>query len=493
MEQSHYQRALEQFAAQDWGCALQSLNQAIAETPEAAAYYQRGKLRIKLQDFSGAVADYTIAIQLQPTAEAFLSRGVVQLSLDQPEAALADAYQALQLRDSWAAVSQLLGSTYRRLNRWNEAIAAYKQAAQQYLSQSDKEKAQFCISQIEQLQQMQQQASLLSVSGSSSATISSPDAFVQQVGLKLEQGQYRSALEDLNWLLNLYPRYAPALCQRGKVQAKLGNAAAAVQDLAQALQLEPDNREIRLERAIVRLILGDARGAVTDFSELLSQKNDDAQLYLQRGRAYRQLRQFEQAFKDYSNAIAIQPQNAELYSARAEVHQETSNLEEAIADYQHAMMLWFNQGNWSEHQQVQLKVSFLQTDLKQQAARKVICAPIKHRLPGGSPLIEVVFNEKYTFDMIVDTGASITMITSRMAQALQTNPTAYKWFMMADGHQVEYPVGWVQSIAVQRAERRFIEVAIGDREAVGLLGQDFLSYYDIRILAHEIEFHLRSD
>ncbi len=53
---------------------------------------------------------------------------------------------------------------------------------------------------------------------------------------------------------------------------------------------------------------------------------------------------------------------------------------------------------------------------------------------------------------------------------------------------VAFGLGWVQSLAVQTAIVRNIQIGIGDRANEGLLGQDFLARFDVRILETEVEF-----
>ncbi|MEG4203805.1 hypothetical protein QUA20_07730 [Microcoleus sp. Pol7_A1] len=55
-----------------------------------------------------------------------------------------------------------------------------------------------------------------------------------------------------------------------------------------------------------------------------------------------------------------------------------------------------------------------------------------------------------------------------------------------------FGLGWVQSLAVQTSIVRNIQIGIGDRRAnEGLLGQDFLARFDVRILETEVEFRNR--
>ncbi|MEG4405174.1 tetratricopeptide repeat protein [Microcoleus sp. MON2_D5] len=285
----------------------------------------------------------------------------------------------------------------------------------------------------------------------------------------------------------MQPDRAEAFCQRAQVHAKLGNPASAVEDIARALQLEPDNREFRLARGIVRLSAGDGAGAIADFTHLMQFEGDRTRLFLHRGHGYRLLGDLEKAFKDYSNAIAMCDRDAEAFASRAGVAEASGDIEGAIADFQQAAALWLNQGNWQAHQQAIAQA-------KKAAEASIIRVPIKYRW-GGVPIVEVVLNNgcAFTFDLLLDTGASRTLITKQMAELLKIVPSGTCQSMIADGSVVTFDLGWVQSLAVQTAVVCNIQIAIGDnRITYGLLGQDFIARYNVRILENQVEFHTRS-
>lgn len=316
--------------------------------------------------------------------------------------------------------------------------------------------------------------------------LSSPLFFEEARG-KVDRGEYSAALSDLDLVLQMQPDRAEAFCQRAKVHAKLGNPASAVEDIARALQLEPENREFRLARAIVRLSVGDGAGAIADFTHLMQFEGDRACLFLQRGDGYFLVGDLDNAFKDYSNAIAMCDRDAEAFASRAKVQQALGDLEGAIADFQQAAALWLNQGNWEAHQQAIDRANSLTA-----ADAKIIRVPIKYRY-RGVPVVEVVFNNgcALTFDLLLDTGASMTLITQRMADALKIVPSGSCQSIIADGSLVKFDLGWVQSLAVQTAVVCNIQIAIGDRANEGLLGQNFLARFDVRILENQVEFHTR--
>jgi predicted aspartyl protease len=120
-------------------------------------------------------------------------------------------------------------------------------------------------------------------------------------------------------------------------------------------------------------------------------------------------------------------------------------------------------------------------------------APIKRRI-GGTPIIDVTFNGKQRFEMIVDTGASGTVITQRMAQLLGVIVVGKAKANTASAQSVEFPIGYVDTIEAGGVKVKKVAVAIAGEELQnGLLGHDFFGNYDITIKSNVVEFRPRSD
>ncbi|MEL6162650.1 MAG: retropepsin-like aspartic protease [Cyanobacteria bacterium J06641_2] len=120
-------------------------------------------------------------------------------------------------------------------------------------------------------------------------------------------------------------------------------------------------------------------------------------------------------------------------------------------------------------------------------------APIKRRI-GGTPIIDVTFNGKQRFEMIVDTGASGTVITQRMARLLNVTTVGKAKANTASALGVEFPIGYVDSIEAGGVKIKKVPVAIaGSGLQNGLLGHDFFGNYDITIKSDVVEFRPRSN
>ncbi|MBD2453744.1 retroviral-like aspartic protease family protein [Nostoc sp. FACHB-87] len=124
--------------------------------------------------------------------------------------------------------------------------------------------------------------------------------------------------------------------------------------------------------------------------------------------------------------------------------------------------------------------------------KNVFVAPIKRRV-GGTPIVEVTFNGQQKFDMIVDTGASGTVITQEMANVLGIIPVGKAKANTASSRAVEFPVGYVDSMAVSGVRVNRVPVAIAGTDLeTGLLGHDFFGNYDVTIKRNVVEFRPQS-
>lgn len=115
-----------------------------------------------------------------------------------------------------------------------------------------------------------------------------------------------------------------------------------------------------------------------------------------------------------------------------------------------------------------------------------------HRRIASTPVIKVVLNNQYPVEMIVDTGASGSVIPRSVAARLGVKPVGVVKVNTASAKNVRFPVGILQSIEVGGAVLHNVPVAIAGPELpVGLLGHDFFGQYDVTIKQDVVEFRVR--
>lgn len=133
-----------------------------------------------------------------------------------------------------------------------------------------------------------------------------------------------------------------------------------------------------------------------------------------------------------------------------------------------------------------------QQGLEYNKQEAVFTVPIKRRV-GGTPVIEVNFNGNRQFEMIVDTGASGTVITQKMAKSLGVKAVGKAQANTASAKAIEFPVGYVDSMEAAGVQVNQVAVAIGGKELeVGLLGHDFFGNYDLTIKRNVVELRPQS-
>jgi predicted aspartyl protease len=114
--------------------------------------------------------------------------------------------------------------------------------------------------------------------------------------------------------------------------------------------------------------------------------------------------------------------------------------------------------------------------------------PIKGRR-NGTPIIEVSFNNQRKFEMLFDTGATITLIPESIALSLQLKPQGSTIVTVADGAAIVVSKTLLKSMEIDgRVKRNMSVVVAPPAMEEGLLGQDFYEGYEILIKQNIIEF-----
>ncbi len=129
-------------------------------------------------------------------------------------------------------------------------------------------------------------------------------------------------------------------------------------------------------------------------------------------------------------------------------------------------------------------------DTKSDAKSGVFLVKIKRR-EANIPVIEVTFNGTQTFEMMVDSGASRTVITPAMATALGVVPQGTVQAKTPNG-VATFSLGSLTSIEAGGLAIKNVVVPISPALEIGLLGHDFFGNKDVTIKQDLIEFRSRS-
>jgi predicted aspartyl protease len=116
------------------------------------------------------------------------------------------------------------------------------------------------------------------------------------------------------------------------------------------------------------------------------------------------------------------------------------------------------------------------------AAKNAVIIPVT--LSGGSILVPVTFNGTVSANLLLDTGASMTMISRRLASNLAL-PAIASGLISGIGGTINAQIARVDSIKVGDAEVGGMAVSIHDLPRFprfeGLLGMDFLGRFHVSV------------
>lgn len=122
--------------------------------------------------------------------------------------------------------------------------------------------------------------------------------------------------------------------------------------------------------------------------------------------------------------------------------------------------------------------------------RGVYTVPIKRRR-AGIPVIDVKFNDKYIFEMMLDTGASTILLTQQMAKILKVEHRESVRVSTPSNSTVYFSSGYVNSVETAGIASKNMKVLISPAIDMGLLGQSFFGLYDVTIKQNVVEFRER--
>lgn len=116
--------------------------------------------------------------------------------------------------------------------------------------------------------------------------------------------------------------------------------------------------------------------------------------------------------------------------------------------------------------------------------------PIKRR-QSGIPVVNVNINGQNTYEMLVDTGATATVLTVKMAQELNLKAKKVVLVQTPNASATPFPTTQLKSLRVGGNTLTNLEVLVSPTLPIGLLGQDAFKNFDITIKKNVIQFQRR--
>jgi tetratricopeptide (TPR) repeat protein len=149
-------------------------------------------------------------------------------------------------------------------------------------------------------------------------------------------GQSDLAIADYNKAIDLNPRDARFLVNRGKEFADQGKFDQAMADFDRALEVRPNYAYAYAHRGLLFGRMSRMNDAIKDFDRAIEADPTKPEAYYDRGETYSRMKEYAKAIPDYDKYISLIGDNlvylADGYLNRGIAHHYTGNAQRALAD-----------------------------------------------------------------------------------------------------------------------------------------------------------------
>lgn len=161
------------------------------------------------------------------------------------------------------------------------------------------------------------------------------------------RGNYQTAIEGLNLLVERNPRNAIDYNNRGLVYFQNGQSAAALADYNHAIKLNSRLASAYNNRANYYAAKGRLAEAIADYETAIDLDPTNVKAWINQGVTFRELEMYPQAIENFDHALQITQflstgtntatLEGHIYGARGRAHELSGDWNYAIADYHRAL------------------------------------------------------------------------------------------------------------------------------------------------------------
>lgn len=167
-----------------------------------------------------------------------------------------------------------------------------------------------------------------------------PEGLTYRAAQRLQAGDVRGALADVNAAIARDSRFPGAYALRGTIRMSGGDRPGAIADMSRAIELAPNERGVELvhaNRANLLLLDGRHVEAALDVKRALELNPTLPPALQVRARLRADAGDLDGARNDLDSAIAAAPKTMSAYVQRAAIHLLAGRLQESISDYKTVM------------------------------------------------------------------------------------------------------------------------------------------------------------
>lgn len=316
------QKAERQFRALDYEGTFFTLENAVAQNPYSSeALIMRARFKKMVGMETEAKADLKLANQINPLAADLYgyngNGGMLRLLSIEPK----------------EAVTSL--STFQKLNYYYESID--RRIANDKV---EEEESALLLGVVEKIESNKIYDALDDINMILQEFPKSAIAYDLKGVILKKQGKFEDALDAFNRAVELEPDFGIAWYNLGLMEKSLGNFDKAKTYLDRSIELQNDLTKAYFDRAVLLKSMGKEETALEDYNSVINRKGTSyMEAYLNRGLTKKMLGDYGGALADLNKVIKDLPNNAELRKNRGNLHLLFGLNRKAIDDYTKAIEL----------------------------------------------------------------------------------------------------------------------------------------------------------
>lgn len=151
----------------------------------------------------------------------------------------------------------------------------------------------------------------------------------------MRQGNYNSALDELDKIIKVHPRHNLAYFIRGSVKLYIGDLEGAMTDTETAIRLAPKVFGVEKaynNRGAIHQMRGEIDKALADFDKAIALNSNYSQPYNGRGVILEKKGRIDEALAAFEKAVELDPKGPAAYVGRGDIRFQRNEFEGAIYD-----------------------------------------------------------------------------------------------------------------------------------------------------------------
>jgi predicted O-linked N-acetylglucosamine transferase (SPINDLY family) len=157
--------------------------------------------------------------------------------------------------------------------------------------------------------------------------------------IAMQQGNYATAIERINYAIKLKPTDVNFRINLGNAFQELGQLEAAISTYQQVIQLDSSALDAHYNLGLALQKQGNLEGAIASYQHVIELNPNYDSAYINLGIAFKAQGNLEQAIEAYQCALLLKPDNYFAYNNLGIAFKEQGKLEEAISSFEHVLKL----------------------------------------------------------------------------------------------------------------------------------------------------------